>query len=131
MRSQVLFYFFVLFIFSSCGDFFNRSYHLGGNYYLVESEGSKGYGIYFKLANGDFIGRISTRISKYCVVGDTLIIVGVSNSSKAMDYYFIDATKDHEYAEIANVVSGPFSKGYLQNKYKRGLQLQFKKPRDN
>ena len=128
MKSQKLLYCIIAFLSTSCGDLFTMNKHLVGDYYLVESEGLKGYGVYLKLQNGDFIGRVSKRITNYCVLGDTIIVAGVSNSSDSLAYYIIDITKDHDFAENVDVVTGPVSKSYLDDRFKGLSQIDFINP---
>ena len=95
----ILFLFFCL---SSCFDIFSYSKSITGNYEIGENPGTTKKDIYYKLANGDAIGRIEAVDS----VGwnDSII---VAKSIKG--YYILDMKKDSVFAEIKDVVLGPLN----------------------
>jgi hypothetical protein len=88
-----------MFLFS-CGDIFSYKKNIVGNYEIRDDEGVNGKSIYYKLNNGDAIGRIENIDS----IGwnDSII---VAKSPKG--YYILYMKKDSAFAEPANVVFGP------------------------
>ena len=116
----------IVFFFISCGDMFATRKQLFNNYYLVESEVKRDFGIYYKTEGGDFIGRVPKGVFKYDIVGDSLIFAQTKNSIDSIEFYIIDIKKDHIYAESNDAIIGPISQTDFANQWSRNYKLSFK-----
>ena len=52
-------------VFTSCGDLFLRRTNITGKYYIFKSESSLHNSLFFRIENGDYIGRIDEEINEY------------------------------------------------------------------
>jgi hypothetical protein len=89
-------------------------------YYLTATDNKEELKISRKLENGDYIGRIPSRVKEYAVVNDTLIFARTSNG-----YYVLNTTRDHDYSEVKDVVIGPLDRATFNNNWSKKYIINF------
>lgn len=112
-----------LVIVHSCGDIFAKRTKIVGNYYLFEEEGVTAYSIRYKLATGDFIGRVPAPVVEYGWTDS--IFVAKSKRDSVTEFYIIDRKKDHELAEESDFLIEISNEARFDSSWRNKLRIDF------
>lgn len=78
-------------------------------YYVAKTDIEEDRSLYFKLENGDGIGRIEPRVVSVGWDDKYIIAKQQIKGKKELIYYILEIEKDHAYADPKESVIGPLS----------------------
>ncbi len=109
-------------IFISCGFAFKK--HILGQYYLVGVDSKSDVTVCFKLATGDFIGKIPHTLIEYGYNDSFLVGKSKEYNKNFVTYYIIDMRKDSEFAHEKNFRIGPINQVEFDSIWRKRLNIR-------
>lgn len=117
--------YFLLTVLCSCGDILASRKNIVGRYYLVEDEGSNAFSIRYKLATGDFIGRVPAPVVEYGWNDSVLVVKTMCEPGN--EVYVIDMRKDFEFADKSEYLIRVLSEVEYNRNWQDQLKLKFER----